>query len=41
MITFVNNTLKTFDIERCTPQKHKIIIYVCIKKTTAVFSFRQ
>nr|DAT98306.1 MAG TPA: hypothetical protein [Caudoviricetes sp.] len=41
MITFVNNTLKTFDIQRCTPQIDKNMAYVCIQKTTAVFSFRQ
>lgn len=41
MITFVNNTLKTFDIQRYTPQIDKFTAYVCIQKTSAVFSFRQ
>lgn len=41
MIIFVNNTLKTFDMQRCTPQKHKFTAYVCIQKTYRVFSFSE
>ena len=41
MITFVNNTLKTFDIHRCTPQINKNPANVHIQKTIAVFSFSE
>ena len=37
MITFVNNILKTFDIQQYPPQTNKNNTYVYIQKTHAVF----